>query len=121
MWDNSLWEQEHQEKLKQDYLYQHLHGGAEYFKYPVRKINCEGCGKVFYTQVKVKKYCNTECAKKGFWKQKRERSLAQRKDMLCKTCGSSFTPKRSDAVYCCNACRQKAYRQSVTDNSNGSK
>lgn len=30
--------------------------------------------------------------------------------IICKGCGKPFTPKRSDAVYCCNACRQ-----SVTD------
>ena len=35
--------------------------------------------------------------------------------IICKGCGKTFTPKRSDAVYCCNACRQRAYRQSVTD------
>src|SRR5580765_1066085 len=26
-------------------------------------------------------------------------------------CGNRFTPKRSTAVYCSNACRQKSYRQ----------
>jgi uncharacterized OB-fold protein len=37
----------------------------------------------------------------------------------CKGCGKTFTPKRSDAVYCSNACRQRAYRQSVTDEVRG--
>ncbi len=119
MWNNSLWEQEHQEKLKQDYLYELFNSDEWIFERPVRKIICEGCGNVFYTRVKVKKYCNDNCAKKGFWKHKRQRSLEKRKDMICKTCGSTFTPKRSDALYCSNACRQKAYRQSVTDKSMG--
>lgn len=35
--------------------------------------------------------------------------------IICKGCGKIFTPRRSDAVYCSNACRQRAYRQSVTD------
>jgi hypothetical protein len=38
-----------------------------------------------------------------------------------KGCGKTFTPKRSDAVYCSNACRQRAYRQSVTDELRGQK
>ena len=45
------------------------------------------------------------------WRRKQER-----KDRICQTCGTTFTPKRSDAKFCCNACRQKAYRDSVTDN-----
>lgn len=40
--------------------------------------------------------------------------LAVRK-IICKGCGKTFIPKRSDALYCSNACRQWAYRQSVTD------
>lgn len=119
MWSNSQWEQEHQEDLKQSFMYEFLNGGADSFVSPVRKIVCEGCGKVFYTRVPVKKYCNERCAKLGFWKHKRERRLEKRKDMICKTCGKAFTPKRSDAAYCCNACRQKAYRQSVTADGNG--
>lgn len=98
-----------------------MNGGAHYFKDPVRRIICEGYGNEFFTQVKVKKYCNEDCAKKGFWKHKRERRFEKHKDMICKTCGSIFTPKRSDAAYCCNACRQKAYCQSVTAGGSGSK
>jgi hypothetical protein len=29
----------------------------------------------------------------------------------CEQCGRRFTGVRSDAVYCSNACRQRAYRQ----------
>ena len=121
MWNNSLWEQEHQEKLKKDYLYELIHSDEWEFASPVRRIICEGCGNVFYTRVKVKKYCNENCAKKGFWKHKRQRSLEKRKDVICKTCGKTFTPKRSDGIYCNNACRQKAYRQGVADKSTGQK
>ena len=114
MWNNSLWEQENQEELRHDYFYQMSNGGPESFVCPVRRIICEGCGKVFYTTVPTKKYCNERCCSLGFWKHKREKRLEKRKDTVCKTCGNTFTPKRSDAVYCSNACRQKAYRQSVT-------
>ena len=34
----------------------------------------------------------------------------------CATCGKGFAPKRSDALTCSAACRQRAYRQRVTDN-----
>lgn len=114
MWSNSLWEQENQEELKERHLYQCLNGGPMNFVQPIRRITCEGCGKIFYTAVPIKKYCNERCCYLGFWKHKREKRLEKRKDMVCKTCGKTFTPKRSDAVYCSNACRQKAYRQSVT-------
>lgn len=115
MWNNSVWEQEHQKELSDSFLYEHLSGGPENFVSPVRRITCEGCGNIFYTRVPTKKYCNDRCAKRGFWKHKQERRLEKRKDTVCKICGSTFTPKRSDAVYCSNACRQKAYRQSVTN------
>lgn len=115
MWNSSLWEQENQEKIKADYFERLRNGTSDTYVYPIRRIICGGCGKVFYTYIRSKKYCNERCCNLGFWKHKREERLEKRKDMICKTCGKIFTPKRSDAVYCCNACRQKAYRQSVTD------
>ena len=121
MTNSSLWEQENQEKLRDDYFYRCAHGIQNNYVYPIRRIICEGCGNIFYTMVPVKKYCNERCCYLGFWKHKREKRLAMRKDTVCKTCGNTFTPKRFDAVYCSNACRQKAYRQSVTDNGKCSK
>ena len=29
---------------------------------------------------------------------------------ICRECGESFTPARSDAAYCSSPCRQRAYR-----------
>lgn len=121
MTNSSLWEQENQEKLRDDYFCRCAHGIQNNYVYPIRRIICEGCGNIFYTMVPVKKYCNERCCYLGFWKHKREKRLAMRKDTVCKTCGNTFTPKRSDAVYRSNACRQKAYRQSVTDNDKCSK
>ena len=40
-------------------------------------------------------------------KQKQERYTEQ----ICSVCFNLFKTKRSDAQYCCNACRQKAYRE----------
>jgi hypothetical protein len=39
----------------------------------------------------------------------------RRQDLVCQCCGEKFTPKRADARYCSNACRQKVYRKRVTD------
>ena len=39
--------------------------------------------------------------------QKQERYTEQ----ICSVCFNLFKTKRSDAQYCCNACRQKAYRE----------
>jgi hypothetical protein len=33
----------------------------------------------------------------------------KRVDLTC-ACGKTFTPARTDARYCSNACRQRAYR-----------
>lgn len=114
MWDNSLWEQENQDLLKE--WYQEKVSGKEP-DLRVRKIHCEGCGAVFYTQVHSKRYCNGWCAKLGYWKHQRQKRLADRTDRVCAVCGKKFIPARSDALYCSNACRQSAYRQRVTDKS----
>ena len=53
---------------------------------------------------------------KGYRKELSQLAREARKDRVCKVCGKVFTPTRSDDVYCSNACRQKAYRKSVTDN-----
>ena len=81
MWSNSLWEQEHQEELYQAFMEECLSGGPENFISPVRQIVCGGCGRLFYTRVHSKKYCNDNCAKQGFWRHKRERRLEKRRDV----------------------------------------
>ena len=117
MW-NCDWEYQHQDVLKN--CYERKMAGKPYGKNdPVHKIICEGCGCVFYTRIWSKKYCYyKKCGNIGYRKQLRQRRLAEPpRTQVCKMCGSVFTPKRSDAVYCSNACRQRAYRQSVTDKS----
>ena len=56
MWNNSLWEQENQEKLKADYFERLRAGTSDTYVYPIRRIICGGCGKVFYTTVHSKKF-----------------------------------------------------------------
>jgi len=111
---NCDWEYENQELLQSWYKEQLLEGD---FNGTVRRIICKGCGRVFYTQIRTKKYCYYHlCGNRGYQKELKQRRLERRKDTLCQTCGKPFTPKRADAKFCCNACRQKAYRQNVTDN-----
>ncbi len=110
---NCDWEYENQDILKSWYE-EKVSGVKPYLA--VREIICKGCGRVFYTQIKTKKYCYYGlCGNRGYQKELKQRRLEKRRDIVCKCCGKTFTPRRSDAVYCCSACRQRAYRQSVTD------
>ena len=112
MW-NSEWEYRNQETLKA--WYEEKISGKKP-DLAVRKIICKGCGREFYTQIETKKYClYSLCGNHGYQKELTKRRREARKDMVCPVCGKNFTPKRSDAKYCSNACRQKAYRDSVTD------
>ncbi|MDE6998447.1 MAG: hypothetical protein K2P04_11315, partial [Oscillospiraceae bacterium] len=61
-----------------------------------------------------------KCGNTGYKKQLIQRRLAQPpRTQICKVCGNTFKRKRSDALYCSNACRQRAYRQSVTIRASG--
>ena len=112
MW-NCDWEYENQETLRQ--WYEEKISGVKP-DLAVRKIICKGCGCVFYTQIASKKYCYYHlCGNRGYQKDLKQRRLEKRQNHVCKSCGKTFTPRRSDAIYCSNACRQRAYRQSVTD------
>ena len=111
---NSEWEYNNQDTLKD--WYQKKISGEEP-DLAVRKIICKGCGREFYTQIRSKKYCNYYmCGNRGYRKELSERAREARKDRVCKVCGEGFTATRADGIYCSNACRQRAYRQGVTDN-----
>ena len=118
MW-NCDWEYQNQDIMKKNYDRQ-LSGQYKPVT-PIRKIICEGCGCVFYTRIWSKKYCYyKKCGNIGYRKQLRQRRLTEPlRTQVCKMCGKVFTPKRSDALYCSNACRQRAYRQGVTDKTSG--
>lgn len=113
MW-TSEWEYNNQDTLKA--WYQEKISG-EKPDLAVRKIICKGCGREFYSQIETKKYClYSLCGNRGYQKELKQRRQEARKDMVCPVCEKTFTPKRSDAKFCSNACRQKAYRNRVTDN-----
>lgn len=108
------YEYENQEELKYIWYLQISGRGDEYA--PVRRIICKGCERVYFTQVHCVKFCY-ECRfdNIGTKHVRRKSRLAKRENTVCKSCGTTFTPKRSGAVYCSNACRQKAYRERVTE------
>jgi transposase len=51
--------------------------------------------------------CSKRCSKLV----ERERRRVTHEARCCDVCGEEFTPKRSDARYCSNSCRQDAYRK----------
>ena len=108
---NERLEWEYQDYLKQRYEEQQAAGYDG-----VRKIVYDGCGQVFYTTIYTKKYCHSYwCGNQANNRRQREYRQIHRQDLVCQCCSEKFTPKRADARYCSNACRQKDYRKRVTD------
>ena len=104
---NYEWERLNQDQLQSWYWDARNRGMIN----SVRKAHCKSCGNVFYTQVRSKIYCDYQtCGVYAFRRMKRQERENARADTECLTCGALFTPKRADARYCSNACRQKAYR-----------
>ncbi len=108
------YEYKYQEDLKYIWYLQISGRGGEYAT--VRRINCKGCERVYFTQVHCVKFCyHCQQGNVGAMYVKRRKSLKKRENTVCKNCGNIFTPKRAGAVYCSSACRQKAYRERVAD------
>ena len=108
------YEYKYQEDLKYIWYLQISGRGDEYA--PVRRIKCKGCERVYFTQVHCVKFCyHCQQGNVGAMYVKRRKSLERRENTVCKNCRNIFTPKRAGAVYCSSACRQKAYRERVTD------
>ena len=81
----------------------------------VRRIQCEHCRKIIYTQTRNRKYCSFQtCGHKMLNLRKSIRKRIERGTYTCPCCGEQFLPIRADARYCSNACRQKDYRQRKT-------
>jgi len=74
---------------------------------------CRGCGRTVHSwrrmrgiPVHVTRYCSKLCLCRAQADRRRKDAQPQR----C-ACGEMFTPTRSDARHCSNACRQAAYRK----------
>ena len=85
----------------------------------IAKGTCTYCGRSFYQWKKtgsgrVTKYCSARCRNDSYMARRKARH-----DLLlnksCSVCGSEFTAKKTDALYCSNACKQKAYRMRHID------
>lgn len=99
------------ERENQDILMEYFIDGDP----SVRRIQCEYCRKVIYTQTRNRKYCSFQtCGHKMLNLRKSLKKRAERGTYTCPCCGEQFLPIRADARYCSNACRQKDYRQRKT-------
>jgi hypothetical protein len=68
---------------------------------------CHYCGRTVHAHTeRAAYYCADPCRQASH----NERRHVERAAITC-PCGRTFTPRRSDAVYCSAACRQRAYRQ----------
>jgi hypothetical protein len=86
---------------------------------------CEACGRIVHNEPtmrdRVVTFCCSQCAKSAYVTRTRKLRADARprsETSSCILCHKPFEPKRSDAQFCSNACRQKAYRQGkprVTD------
>ena len=99
------------ERENQDILMEYFIDGDP----SVRRIQCEYCRKVLYTQTRNRKYCSFQtCGHKMLNLRKSLKKRAERGTYTCACCGKQFLPIRADARYCSNACRQKDYRHRKT-------
>ena len=83
-------------------LYGWTHGGLS-------SRRCH-CGRQFVTGTRSLRtncsiMCEREVARRG------RQNKRDSKRSSCLGCGESYRPSRADALYCSNACRQRAYRQ----------
>ena len=100
------WERENQDTLMEYFI----DGDPS-----VRRIQCEHCRKIIYTQTRNRKYCSFQtCGHKMLNLRKSIRKRIERGTYTCPCCGEQFLPIRADARYCSNACRQKDYRHRKT-------
>ena len=100
------WERENQDTLMEYFI----DGDSS-----VRRIQCEYCRKVIYTQTRNRKYCSFQtCGHKMLNLRKSLKKRVERGKYTCACCGKQFLPIRADARYCSNACRQKDYRHRKT-------
>jgi hypothetical protein len=74
----------------------------------VVSLECQGCRQrmLAYDSFQRIVICSDRCAQRLRRKLRRE----NREPQTCSICKLSFQPKRSDARFCSNACRQWAYR-----------
>ena len=72
----------------------------------ILQCQCVICKKVFYTHLRSGNFCSGHC----YRVYKRELAKVEHFPISCQCCGAEFIPRRKDAKFCSNACRQKVHR-----------
>ena len=73
---------------------------------------CPGCGQRMKLNEHWRKAtCSNRCEQR---ERRKKRYRAQKARNICTICLETFQPKRGDAKFCSNACRQRAYRSRQT-------
>jgi hypothetical protein len=76
---------------------------------------CVTCGRpVVDPYWRTRRYvvCSERCRGLAYQTARREQRADERGERTCPSCGTMFTPARSDSIYCTSASRQRAYRES---------
>lgn len=80
-------------------------------------MQCEDCGKVFETTLRVKRFCSEECRRrteKRRWKRKKLHAVQERRftktglmpgESRCRICGTVFERINNNSCYCSQECR----------------
>jgi hypothetical protein len=83
-------------------------------------VPCAGCGRPLRCSFKRfgegAQTCSYGCELRRLKAKRQARRHAAKTQRLCAVCQTPFVPKRGDAKTCSHKCRQKAYRERVTDN-----
>jgi hypothetical protein len=89
------------------------------------KVMCEGCSQPMLTPrypCAVRRWVSSwknigehVCSKRCEQRYRRRLQRESRDETHCTVCGVGFRPKRADAKFCSNACRQRAYREVSAD------
>jgi len=85
--------------------------------------NCAGCGEPMLTMAKARRgqwhVCSYRCYQRDYRKRRRGVGSVinwklESRPPQCACCRRAFKPKRRDALYCSNKCRQRRYRTAGT-------
>jgi len=74
---------------------------------------CRGCRRKMFSRLGNKRWC-PYCLKDRIAEPQRARRAKLKQDKACEHCDLVFSPARSDAKFCCAACRQAEHRNRVT-------
>jgi hypothetical protein len=78
-------------------------------------VACEGCGRTVHRHYDVRNSriiaCCARCRDIAHAAKAKAARTANREEKICLMCRKTFTPRRTDALYCGAACKQAAWRK----------